>query len=65
MMSMPSKRKQPVPSPPTRKNSLTIFYALPETMEIKTISVNCNVMQRLFLFSVTGFSFSSSLLSFY
>ena len=43
---MPSKRKEPVPSPPARENSLTIFYVLPETMEIKTISVNCNVISR-------------------
>ena len=32
MMSMPLKRKEPVPSPPTRENSLTIFYVLPEMM---------------------------------
>ena len=35
MMSMPSKRKEPVPSPPAREKSLTIFYVLPEMMEIK------------------------------
>ena len=46
MMSMPSKRKEPVPSPPARENSLTIFYMLPEMMEIKTISANCNVISR-------------------
>ena len=46
MMSIPSKRKEPVPLPPTRGNLLTIFYVLPETMEIKTISVNCNVISR-------------------
>ena len=46
MMSMPSKRKEPVPSPPARENSLTIFYVLPKTMEIKAISVNYNVILR-------------------
>ena len=46
MMSMPSKRKEPVPSPLARENSLTIFYVLPEMMEIKTISANCNVISR-------------------
>ena len=46
MMSMPLKRKEPVPSPPARENSLTIFYMLPEMMEIKAISVNCNVILR-------------------
>ena len=46
MMSMPSKRKEPVPSPPTRENLLTIFYVLPETIGDKTISVNCNVISR-------------------
>ena len=45
-MSMPLKRKEPVPSPPARENSLTIFYVLPKTMEIKAISVNCNVISR-------------------
>ena len=28
MMSMPSKRKEPVPSPPARENLLTIFYCV-------------------------------------
>ena len=46
MMSMPLKRKEPVPSSPARKNSLTIFYVLPEMMEIKAISVNYNVILR-------------------
>ena len=45
-MSMPSKRKEPVPSPPARENSLTTFYVLPEMMEIKIISVNCNMISR-------------------
>ena len=46
MMSMLSKRKEPVPSPPARENSLTIFYVLPEMMEIKAISINYNVILR-------------------
>ena len=45
-MSMPLKRKELVPSPPTRENSLTIFYMLPEMMEIKTIFANCNVISK-------------------
>ena len=47
-MSMPLKRKEPVPSPPTRENLLTIFYVLPEMMEIKTISANCNVTLNIY-----------------
>ena len=46
MMSMPLKRKEPAPSLLTRENSLTIFYVLPEMMEIKIISANCNVTLR-------------------
>ena len=46
MMSMPLKRKEPVPSPPARENLLTIFYMFPEMMEIKTISANTNVISR-------------------
>ena len=45
-MSMPSKRKEPVPSPPARENLLTIFYVLPKTMEIKAISINCNMISK-------------------
>ena len=49
MMSMPSKRKEPVPSPPARENSLTIFYMLPETMEIKAISrqLQCDIEESI------------------
>ena len=43
-MFIPSKRKEPVPSPPARENSLTIFKVLLEMMEIKTISINGNMI---------------------
>ena len=46
MMSMPLERKEPVPSLLTRENSLTLFYVLPEMMEIKTISANCNMTSK-------------------
>ena len=45
-MFMPLKRKEPVPSLLAKENSLTIFYVLPEMMEIKTISANCNVTSK-------------------
>ena len=46
MMTMPLKSKEPVPSSAARENFMTIFYVLPETMEIKAISINYNVILR-------------------
>ena len=65
MMSMPSKRKEPVPSPPTREDSLTTFYVLPKTMEIKIISVNCNVISKKALNIYFGSGCCMSLLSYF
>ena len=65
MMSMPSKRKEPVPSLPTREDSLTTFYVLPKTMEIKIISVNCNVVSRKALNIYFRFGCCMSLLRYF
>ena len=65
MMSMPSKRKEPVPSPPARKNSLTTFYMLPKTMEIKIISINCNMISRKALNIYFGSGCCMSLLRYF